>query len=326
MSNEDMAKAIIKHAKNYHKNLENRNLLFIYKTPTGFQIEEVSYHAKNFMHLTGVEPKANTFGIRMSPTKFYNLAVDGKLRGDQFIQKPFAEDKMNALEVTMFMHENARKIGIGKKSDFGVEIYFETASGNNRAFIGYVIENKGDYDNVPITNCNVNINSAADKKYPVYAIARKNISDKLYSEITYISPDYNKKLTNEIKNKLTDSTNKILQNIVRVKNLKISDFKITRSIDDREKFTVMYDTLERTYSLRKGDVKEETLKSIADDFGVTSGLAEDIFDTADNISILDKALELRAENETEFSEELTPQIPTNEQSELDIEDTDEINV
>ena len=76
---------IIKAAEAYHKNYENRALLFVgYKASSNETVAyEVKFRGFNFMHLTGVVPTLtgmNKAKDRSNAQVFYNRCLSKKLR------------------------------------------------------------------------------------------------------------------------------------------------------------------------------------------------------------------------------------------------------
>ena len=103
----DDAKEILRiAAQSYKNNYINKNVLFVASHGNAIRLYEVTFFAKNFMHLTG-----NT--KNMSSKHFYNIAKSGNLKKDDFI---FAKDgttdmKLDALQPLMNLLYTAQMIG-----------------------------------------------------------------------------------------------------------------------------------------------------------------------------------------------------------------------
>ena len=103
----DEAKEILRiAAQSYKNNYINKNVLFVASQGDAAHLYEVTFFAKNFMHLTG--------NIKnMSSKHFYNLAKSGSLKKDDFI---FAKDgttdmKLDVLQPLMNLLYTAQMIG-----------------------------------------------------------------------------------------------------------------------------------------------------------------------------------------------------------------------
>jgi hypothetical protein len=202
MTNEQISTEIIKFAKEYQKNLENRNVMFVFMNrDNSINLMETVNHPRNYLHLTGVDiKKENVSGA----VDFYNLAVKGKLETSHFIirDRKNVENKLEAFKQTMAIHKTGKEIG-----DFygtGGKLHTDKLSGNVFACLGYSLD---DTMYVPNTNLKENVRFFTAKPCPILVTLRKDIAEEKYTEITHIKKGLDLselKLPPEILAKLTD--------------------------------------------------------------------------------------------------------------------------
>lgn len=178
MKKEDSIRIIVSCAKQYHINLENQNLLFLFGAPREPEWIETTFLPRHFLHLTGVRQNAG-----ISSTDFYDRCLKGYLKASDFsIPKDgTAEMKLAVLPQLMSLHKNAKMIG-----DYGFAkslLYTEKLAGNVTACMGFVRD--GQYY-LPNTALKEDIRDIA--KHPqkrVLMIFRKPIRNKLYDQLCY---------------------------------------------------------------------------------------------------------------------------------------------
>ena len=153
MNDNQVANAIVKNAKIYKANLENKNILFIFQSRENKEIGSIEtlFEPKQFLHLTGV--LINRKNVR-SAIDFYELAISEKLNPSHFQQenKRLVEDKLNAFNQTMFIHKTAKEIG--NFNNNSANLYTDKISGNTTACLGFIV-NDGVY--IPNTNLYSNV-------------------------------------------------------------------------------------------------------------------------------------------------------------------------
>jgi hypothetical protein len=329
MNNAKVAIEIMKLVKPYHNNLADKNIMFLSDNNGVMEKIEALYNQSNFLHLTGLTLNKN---LVRNALEFYDLAIKGMLNETHFFQNKNCqpatsidekniEDKLKALRITVDIHKNAREVADYNNSRPFLKV--EKLAGFKVACMGYERYPQNPDLYFPKSNLYGNITGFSNAQNKIAIILVKPKDDLTYSDISYsdkklVNNIQSYQISDDIKNKLSDSVLTTL-NIplplpvpVVVNNFTLEDFTISRPTTDVKSFAVTYAESTKTYSLNKGDVKDETIKSIADDFGVTPQLAEDIFDTADNISPLNLLMKKRTENETELSEEISPDISTAE--------------
>jgi hypothetical protein len=208
MLNREVAKEIMNQAQNYHNNLENKNLLFVFQKRGENDIEmfEVLCLPKNFLHLTGVDiNRENVSGA----VDFYNLALNGKLKESHFTQgnKGIIEKKLFAMKQTMFIHNKGREIG-EFSGNYG-STYTEKLAGSTKAAMGFTLDDEFYTPTyVPNTNLEEAVRNLIKKPYGlILATLSKDMNEKEYKEITHIKKGLDLselKLPPEILSKLTD--------------------------------------------------------------------------------------------------------------------------
>lgn len=109
MKKEKAIRIITSCAKEYHKNLEGRNLLFIYGTFKEPEYFEAAFSPENFCHLTGVERTAG-----YSAEQFYQRCLHGKLNPSHFELRKngTTEMKLSVLPRLMNIDRTATMVGV----------------------------------------------------------------------------------------------------------------------------------------------------------------------------------------------------------------------
>ena len=181
MTKEQAIAIITKCAKEYHQNLEGKQICFLYKDRYNHSnFTTVRFHSHNFLHFTGICVRSG-----MKANDFYRAALNNHLsaRDFSFNISHTSELKLKVLEIIMNIDTNARMIG--NYSGPHVELYTEKIAGNVNASLG-LIHIKDYY--VPNSVLNEDIRSIIPKPPgKIYAILKKSIKDKVYRQITYKS-------------------------------------------------------------------------------------------------------------------------------------------
>jgi hypothetical protein len=232
--------------------------------------------------------------------------------------------KITALQYTTAIYDNSPYVGFPNANTQRLGVDF--LSGNPNACLGYVKDQKyypASGFNVVRTNLLAHIFNKVVTPYEVLAIARKPIGSPKYDEIKYSSEHFTDELPQQIKDYITTEANEDLVFISTENRITADDFEIKR-IAGTQLMSIELDN-------EKGGGKFEyninlpaNAIRIAQDFNISRELATALFTEGQEYSILDNIVFENNSEDVEFSEELTPQIPTNEQSELDIEDIDDI--
>ena len=193
-------------AQAYKNNYINKNVLFVAMSDESVSLYEVSFFAKNFMHLTG-----NT--KPMSSKHFFNLAKSGSLKKDDFA---FAKDgttdmKLDVLLPLMNIVYNAQMIG--DYNNLHEWVVTDKMVGTVTIAMGFKKDEEADC-NVPCTALKTDVRTVSLKPVlPIKAILRKDRGEKLYNEVTR----YAKGITSESLSSMIE-----LADIVDFKRLKYS--------------------------------------------------------------------------------------------------------
>ncbi|MCL2819478.1 MAG: PBECR4 domain-containing protein, partial [Oscillospiraceae bacterium] len=164
-------------AQAYKDNYINKNVLFVAIRDEVISLYEVSFFAKNFMHLTG-----NT--KPMSSKYFFNLAKNGSLKKSDFT---FANDgttdmKLDVLLPLMNILYNAQMIG--DYNNLHEWVVTDKMVGTVTIAMGFKKDEEANC-NVPCTALKTDVRTVSLKPVlPIKTILRKDRSEKLYSEVT----------------------------------------------------------------------------------------------------------------------------------------------
>lgn len=188
---------IIKCAKNYYKNLNNRNIMFIYLQNRKIEYLETKFLKSNFLHLTGIDLKDKEISAKI----FYNKCIMNKIKECEIQERKDGNtrNKLSVLNNLMFIHKNAKIVG-----DYNQDKIFLISNkiiGNVTSCLGFIVKGKYYICN---TSLKEDIRKLTYNTGKVICIMRKKIQDLKYSEITYIDEQYkeqilsNKKISNKI--------------------------------------------------------------------------------------------------------------------------------
>ena len=111
MKKQQAIKIITEAAKIYNKNLENKNLLFIFGAEKSPEFFEASFLPRNFLHLTGVRIfEDRIFGS----VDFYEKCLHGKLSPSDFsfADNGTTEMKLSVLPQLMKIQTCAKMVGV----------------------------------------------------------------------------------------------------------------------------------------------------------------------------------------------------------------------
>jgi hypothetical protein len=122
-------------ARAYHKELANRNILFLFGDGTNPEYFETTFLSRHFLHLTGVTPAPER--VRSS-SDFYDRCRKGRLNISDFDlpANGTADMKLSVLPQLMQIYRSAKMIG---DFDFTKSLlYTEKLAGNVSACMGFV--------------------------------------------------------------------------------------------------------------------------------------------------------------------------------------------
>lgn len=112
-------------SKLYRENLKNKNLLILYKYKNYLKYYEIEFIDTNFLHFTGVK-------TNLSPKKYYNSAVDQRLKESDFVFKnnQMTSKKIDVLQDAVSIHTTAKTIGL--YNGLRVELQADVGAGNTK--------------------------------------------------------------------------------------------------------------------------------------------------------------------------------------------------
>ena len=153
MDKKQAIKIITECCMKYHKNLENKNFLFLYNSSENkIKSLETLFLKSNFLHLTGVKLAKSRI---KSSTQFYNICLDNKLPNDdfKFAKNGTTELKLNVLTQILSIPYNAKMIGDYMHTK--QLLVTEKIVGNVHVSMGFIYDSNGYY--VPNTALKENI-------------------------------------------------------------------------------------------------------------------------------------------------------------------------
>ena len=193
-------------AKQYEKNLLNKNFIIIYRDKLSNQIKdlEVFFGKENYQHLTGIELIDEDGNIREHVSKlFFEKCIKNTLSKEEFQMKKDGTTnlKLQALPTIMEIHKVTKIAG-----DFDYSRPFLVADkvvGNINFCLGLKCINEFF---VPVSALMENIKSITTNQSQVLAILSKEIADLIYSNIRHVAKGLNLNnlvIPENIKSKIT---------------------------------------------------------------------------------------------------------------------------
>ncbi len=194
---ENALNIILKAAKEYEKNLNGNNLLFLISDKhKNIYYFEVEFNSGNFMHLTGTrltEKYIKTLKYSKSESNteisfanvFYDKCINQRMSIDDF---EFSEDGTTPLKLEvlpMLMKANLSANIFGDFSSRTFKLYTEKVAGNIRGCIGFVKDKNN--KNVPNTVLKADIRDCVNGSNRILATYRKKKEEKQYNEIIYVA-------------------------------------------------------------------------------------------------------------------------------------------
>lgn len=181
MDKNDAIKIIVSAAERYRNNLEDKNLLFIYKDRDTNKVEclETLFESQNFMHLTGVvTPLGSNY--------FYKKCINHKLSPSDFDFNKNGLTKLKIPILNQITNINKSAKMIGTYNNIKPILYTEKVTGNPHACLGFVKDDNSPYY-VPNTALKEDIRDITESSMRVLAILCKNKYDDIYTTITYLA-------------------------------------------------------------------------------------------------------------------------------------------
>ena len=237
LDNKEVLNQIYKAAKEYDKNLLNKNVMFILQNKNAKSLEdevikiETKFQKSNFLHLTGVEyiPKENIFTSKSKPVSksvnFYNNLIKGKISfNDIKIKNNYITTiKLDSLYYLGQIDKSAKFLGDYDNTCHD-KLVTQKKVGNISYCFGFVLdEDTGFY--VPNTTLKEDIKELTNDTYNILAILKKDVKDECYKDLTYIKDGFNMNLLlrNKYISEIIDFENLNYTNKDNIKNISIVD-------------------------------------------------------------------------------------------------------
>ena len=203
MTKDEIVKIILKSAKIYSENLENKNMLFLYKDKSNkINYFEAVFDPRQFHHLTGT--KIVNKNIK-SKKEFYNMCLKNNISKNDI---EVAEDgttrlKMEVLPYLMNLHKTSNMVCIF--DGYSVKLQTEKLVGNIKGCIGFVQDKRDGNYFVPNTILNEDIRKLSNNTSRLIAVYSKLIKEPSYTNLCYLAKGINiseLKIPEEIKEKI----------------------------------------------------------------------------------------------------------------------------
>lgn len=181
MTKKEAISIISRCAKQYASDLCDKQLAFIYRDSNNKPaFVEVVFRSNNFLHFTGVETRNH-----LKANAFYRDAIEQRLKEANIIFRDnhTTELKLEILHSIMNIAYSARMIGnyTGPRLD----LYTEKVTGTTSACLGLI---KNSHEYIPNTVLKEDIRNITPRPSgKIFAIFRKSINSKKYTELTYQS-------------------------------------------------------------------------------------------------------------------------------------------
>lgn len=211
--------------KEYNENLKNKKVMFIIENKNRkLSKVEVFFGEKNFYHLTGVIA-VDKMGNELSPHNFYSLLSKGRIDELQIERRDNTTDlKIKVLPQLMRIDRMATMIG--EFSGFNMYLQTEKLAGNTNACMGFIYDTKLD-TYIPNTALQKDIRDITTERNKIVAILKKEVTQNLYANITYLKQNY------EIKD--------ILKNQEITKNIDVNNIYSADRIVDKKIYEYYYE-------------------------------------------------------------------------------------
>ncbi len=183
---------IIDCGKKYKENLAGKQLLIVSSKNGTISTTEVEFSLRNYHHFTGVKLQKNPVTNKLITTsQFINKALNGRLKTDDWEYRKDGTTglKLKILQDIVEIHKTAKMIG--SYVDNRVMLKTDLCIGNIFCYLGMIKTNSiTRFDNnvyVPNTVINKDIREDVREPEKIIAIYRKNKTDKIYQELTYLA-------------------------------------------------------------------------------------------------------------------------------------------
>lgn len=186
----EMFNIISKCLKDYDKNLKNKKVMFIIESKDKrISKEEVFFPKSSYYHLTGVV-LYDKYGKKINSYDFYDLIKSQRLnlKTHKIKSKDNTTDlKLEVLPQLMRIDKMANMIG--EFANFNMFLQTEKIAGNVNACMGFVRDHElNTY--VPNTVLKKDIRDITNNSNKIIAILKKDLTENLYKNITYLKHNY----------------------------------------------------------------------------------------------------------------------------------------
>lgn len=180
---------ISKCQKEFERNLKNKKVMFIYENKDKtIGNEEMFFPITSFYHLTGLKV-FNSKHNELNSYRFYKLLKEGGVNESKIeIKDRTTFYKLQVLPQLMKIDKTANMIGTFAGN--GLVLQTNKIVGNVNACLGFVKNQKNNFY-IPNTALKEDIRNITNDKKKIVAIAKKDINEKSYKNITYIKQSYN---------------------------------------------------------------------------------------------------------------------------------------
>lgn len=199
-------KIIVDCGKKYKENLAGKQLLIISRKNETLSTVEIEFSLRNYHHLTGVKLRKNPKTKKpITTTQFINKILNERLQTKDWDYKEDGTTglKLKILNDIVEIHKTAKMIGV--YSDSRIMLKTNLCIGNIFCYLGVIkTDSITKFKNnvyVPNTAMNKDIRTEAKDLEKIIAIYRKNKTDKIYQELTYLAKG---EVQEEIENKLEE--------------------------------------------------------------------------------------------------------------------------
>lgn len=172
----------------YDENLKNNKVMFVYERANRtLGKEEMFFGKKNFYHLTGLVAYDKN-GYELSANVFYDLLSMNRLNEVNIERKNNMTDmKLQILPQLMRIDRMANIIG--DYAETGLYLQTDRIAGNVNACMGFVKDDKLKLY-IPNTTLKEDIRKITVNNNKIVAIFKKNITNNLYQNVTYLKKQY----------------------------------------------------------------------------------------------------------------------------------------
>lgn len=200
--------------KEYDNNLKNNKVMFIieYKDRT-IGKEEMYFPKSSYYHLTGIN-LYNKFGKLVNSYEFYDLIKFKRLNLQEYkIKNKDATTDLKLQVLPQLMKIDRIASMIGNFSHNNMFLQTEKIAGNVNACMGFIRDEKKKVY-IPNTVLKKDIRDITEERGKIIAILKKNITDNLYKNVTYLKQNYqlSEILNNKDINRIIDIENIIIKN------------------------------------------------------------------------------------------------------------------